>query len=58
MVSCDRNNFGCSGGWLTKGNLFAQTIGMIPNSCVNYTSGTTGLKGKCPTLCDDKTPFP
>ncbi|CAL5979177.1 Cathepsin_B [Hexamita inflata] len=57
MVSCDTENQGCAGGQLTWDQCFMQFPGVPKNSCISYKSGTTGVSGKCPTTCDDKSPI-
>jgi cathepsin B len=54
MVSCDANNMGCNGGYLTMDQYFLKKTGVPTDKCVSYKSGTYGITGKCPTTCDDK----
>lgn len=53
MVSCDPNDLGCDGGWLDMDEQFLQATGVPTDACVPYTSGTTGLTGRCPKTCKD-----
>ncbi|CAL6001631.1 Cathepsin_B [Hexamita inflata] len=52
-ISCDTIDLGCDGGYLAQGVLFIKQSGIPTSQCVSYKSGTTGLRGKCPTTCDD-----
>jgi cathepsin B len=54
MVSCDKANLGCNGGYLNKDMDFLIKTGVPTEACVKYTSGKGGVTGKCPTICDDK----
>jgi cathepsin B len=54
MVSCDKGNLGCNGGYLNKDMQFLKKTGVATDACVKYTSGKNGVTGKCPTTCDDK----
>lgn len=56
LVSCDKNNMGCSGGWLDKAWNFMMTNGVPSQSCVSYKSGG-GSSGTCPSKCDDGSPI-
>lgn len=58
QTSCDKGNSGCNGGNAAKSLDFLKKTGVVPYSCVAYTSGKNGVTGKCPTTCDDKTPLP
>jgi cathepsin B len=53
MVSCDKGNMGCNGGYLKKDMDFLIKTGVPTAKCVSYKSGTSGQTGKCPTTCDD-----
>lgn len=53
LVSCDRGNFGCNGGYLNKAWAFMQTNGVMTEECFPYTSGTTKVDGPCKTTCAD-----
>ncbi|CAL6029284.1 Cathepsin_B [Hexamita inflata] len=57
MVSCDSNNLGCNGGYLTMDQYFLKKTGVPTDKCVSYKSGSKGVTGKCPTTCDDKSPI-
>lgn len=53
MVSCDKGNMGCNGGYLRKDMQFLIKTGVPTAKCVSYKSGKNGQTGKCPTACDD-----
>jgi cathepsin B len=53
LVSCDRGNFGCNGGYLNKAWDFMQKTGVMTDECYPYTSGTTGQDGDCKSTCAD-----
>jgi cathepsin B len=52
MVSCDKANLGCNGGYLNKDMQFLKKTGVSTNACNPYTAGN-GVTGKCPTTCKD-----
>lgn len=52
MVSCDKGNYGCNGGYLNKAWAFMKSHGLPTEQCVPYTSGE-GKVEKCPTTCAD-----
>jgi cathepsin B len=54
LVSCDKQNMGCNGGYLNKAWQFIQQNGITSDSCMPYTSGS-GDSGSCPTQCADGT---
>ena len=49
MVSCDKNNYGCSGGYLNKAWDFLEQTGVSLEKCVPY----EGTDDKCPIKCAD-----
>lgn len=53
LVSCDRGNFGCNGGYLNKAWDFMQKNGVTTDECYPYTSGTSGKDGDCLKVCHD-----
>ncbi|CAI2372444.1 unnamed protein product [Moneuplotes crassus] len=55
LVSCDRSNYGCNGGYLDKAWKFMKDTGVVLDSCMPYTSGTTGKDGECFTHCTSET---
>jgi cathepsin B len=56
LVSCDKQNMGCQGGYLDKAWQFIQQNGITTDSCMPYTSGS-GVSGTCPTKCADGNPL-
>ena len=38
MLDCDRNDYGCMGGYLDMGDFFLSNKGVVPASCVKYIS--------------------
>ena len=42
MISCDKAEYGCEGGYLDRAHRFVQLYGIPTNECVPYTSGNTG----------------
>lgn len=57
VLSCDRSNLGCQGGYLDKTHNFLNLYGTVEESCFPYTSGVNGLISKCPSKCVDGSPF-
>jgi cathepsin B len=49
-VSCDRNNYGCDGGYLNYAWSYLTNTGAVTDACWPYTSGT-GDSGVCRTSC-------
>lgn len=49
LVSCDKNNHGCQGGYLDKPMSYIKNLGLVPESCFHY----TGKKSPCPNECHD-----
>ena len=52
LVSCDYNNYGCNGGWMTNAILYMQNYGLYTTFCMPYDEETTVTK-KCKYRCDD-----
>ena len=53
VVSCDHGDMACDGGWLPNAWKFLTKTGTTTNECVPYKSGSTTLRGACPTKCAD-----
>ena len=47
LVSCDKNNFGCQGGYVNKSWDYIRDTGIVSDECLPYTSGN-GNSGTCP----------
>jgi cathepsin B len=56
LVSCDRGNFGCNGGYLNVAWNFMKNSGVASDKCYPYTSGS-GSSGTCKTACADGSAF-
>jgi cathepsin B len=56
MVSCDKSNLGCQGGYLNRAWLFIQNTGVVTDNCYPYTSGN-GVDGACKATCSNGDPF-
>jgi len=52
LVSCDRQDMGCNGGWPQFAADYLVNSGIPPDSCVPYTSGG-GSVPACSTKCKD-----
>lgn len=50
MVSCDKGNFGCDGGYLNKAWDYLEKSGIPTDSCEPYKSGS-GNAPACPGKC-------
>jgi cathepsin B len=50
MVSCDKGDFGCQGGYLQKLWQYFEVTGVVSDNCLPYKSGT-GYVPPCPTVC-------
>ncbi|CAL6045745.1 Cathepsin_B [Hexamita inflata] len=57
VVTCDKIDQGCNGGYLNTVWIFLQKTGTVPATCNTYKSGG-GKTGVCPTACDDGSAFP
>ena len=53
LVSCDRGNYGCNGGYLNVAWNFMHSTGVVSDKCFPYTSGSTGRDGQCFSSCQD-----
>jgi cathepsin B len=53
VVSCDKNNYGCNGGYLNMVMQFLVNTGTVADACDPYFSGQNGNSGTCPTACKD-----
>eukprot|EP01156_Anaeramoeba_ignava_P013961 Anaeramoba_ignava/a607900_9687.p1 GENE.a607900_9687~~a607900_9687.p1 ORF type:complete len:319 (-),score=62.17 a607900_9687:39-917(-) len=53
LVSCDKNNYGCDGGYLDVAWAFMKATGVVTEECYPYTSGTSGQTGSCKRTCKD-----
>ncbi|KAL0245213.1 hypothetical protein GEMRC1_009293 [Eukaryota sp. GEM-RC1] len=53
LVSCDKSNMACNGGWLDKVWRFMATTGVVEDSCMKYVSGRAGQVPPCPSQCED-----
>ena len=51
MVSCDKNNYGCQGGYLNYAWNFITGTGVVDDDCYPYTSGKSGQDGACKAAC-------
>ncbi|KAH3761590.1 cathepsin B [Pelomyxa schiedti] len=57
-VSCDFDDWGCSGGSLDRGWLFMVSKGTVLDECLPYENQTmNGASGICPSTCQDGSPF-
>jgi cathepsin B len=52
MVSCDKSNFACDGGYLDKAWQYLQHTGAATDACEPYVSGG-GSVPACPSKCKD-----
>jgi cathepsin B len=49
-VECDKNNYGCNGGYLDKAWNFFEVAGVVTEQCLPYVSGG-GVSPACATTC-------
>lgn len=56
MVSCDRNNYGCNGGYINLAWSYLANTGAVTDSCFPYSAGS-GFAPQCQTKCDDGSSF-
>jgi len=54
LVSCDRSDLGCSGGWLGNSWSYIENTGVETEACFPYTAGS-GIAPACQTVCVDGT---
>jgi cathepsin B len=58
LVSCnDGDEMGCNGGVPLFAWWFMEYNGIVPLSCLAYTSGENGTTGSCPATCNDGSPY-
>lgn len=50
LVSCDKTNYGCSGGIPVLSWMYIQNKGLVSETCYPYTSGITQETGSCMTI--------
>jgi hypothetical protein len=48
MVSCDKFNYGCDGGYLLMAWSYLLNTGAVSDACMPYSSGTLGRVEACP----------
>ena len=53
LVSCDRSNMGCNGGYLDKAWMFMIKSGVMTEKCFPYVSGKTGRETECKYKCEN-----
>jgi cathepsin B len=51
-VSCDHNDYGCSGGYMDRSNYYLRDTGVVEWHCFPYHSGG-GSVPPCPSKCED-----
>ena len=56
MVSCDRNDFGCEGGYINKAWDYLTATGVVADSCFPYTAGS-GKAPACAAKCTNGAAF-
>jgi len=49
-VSCDKSNYGCSGGYMDRVWNYGTTIGIVSDACMPYVSGGGNVPA-CPSQC-------
>jgi len=54
IVSCDKQDYGCGGGYLYYAWQFMEDFGLVSDSCFPYTAGS-GMAAACQTSCTDGT---
>lgn len=47
LISCDRDNYGCAGGWPATALKYVEQNGLVPNDCYPY----NGQNEACPRVC-------
>jgi cathepsin B len=50
MVSCDKSNLGCSGGYMNKAWAYLENTGVVSDACFPYTAGS-GTAPACRSTC-------
>jgi cathepsin B len=48
LVSCDSRNRGCGGGFVSKSWDYLKSTGIVAETCLPYTAGSSGASGICP----------
>jgi cathepsin B len=56
MVSCDKNNYGCNGGYMNLSWQYLQNTGVVSEKCFPYGS-TSGTAPACASKCADGSAF-
>jgi len=56
MVSCDRGDSGCNGGYLSRAWTYLTSTGLVTDTCFPYTAGM-GRPAKCAQQCVDSESF-
>ncbi len=57
MLTCDTNNYGCGGGYVSRAWSFAEKVGLVNENCV-ANAGNSYKDGKsCPTRCSNGEPL-
>jgi len=54
LISCDKQDFGCEGGYVDKSWDYIRDHGIVTDACLPYTSGS-GSSGRCPFKNDQGT---
>ena len=52
LVSCDKHDYGCNGGYLQNAWAFMKKDGLPTDACMPYTAGAGNVE-KCSTKCHD-----
>jgi cathepsin B len=52
LVSCDTENYGCSGGYLAAAWDYISNVGLVADTCFPYSAGS-GNAPACQTTCSD-----
>jgi C1A family cysteine protease len=53
VVSCDKRNFGCNGGYMNRVYDFLTKTGTADEDCFPYVSGLTGISPRCKERCSE-----
>jgi len=56
LVSCDRGDHGCGGGYLSHAWAYLTSTGIVTDTCMPYTAGS-GRAPQCTTTCSDEESF-
>jgi cathepsin B len=56
LVSCDKGNGGCQGGWADEAFRYIESNGLVTDNCFPYTAGG-GKAPACRANCVDGSPF-